>query len=145
MGGGAADDASPRPDRTGRPERSVTLTWWDGPWEPDDPDAGFKADVALSRHVDPLRTIENLGRALDIPVGALVQHVLARWAQAGSEGLLLVGPAVVDRMAALCDEAEAAGTDAARLEAYQSLRGLISWLRSGLDDPAAYPDPAEPG
>jgi hypothetical protein len=78
-----------------------------------------------------------------MPAGAIVRHVLARWAQAGSEGLLLVGPTVVDRMTALCSEAEAAGTEAARLAAYESLRGLISWLRVPLDDPSVYPDPTE--
>jgi hypothetical protein len=126
-----------------RPDRTITLTWWDGPWTPDDPDAGFKADVALSRLVDPLPTIEALAANIDVPVGALVQHVLARWAQAGSEGLLQAGPTVVDRMSALCEAAEAAGTDAARLDAYASLRGLISWLRVPLDDPSVYPDPTE--
>jgi hypothetical protein len=126
-----------------RAEPTVTLTWWDGPWPADDPDAGFKADVALSRLVDPLPTIEALGANIDVPAGAIARHVLARWAQAGSEGLLAIGPTVVDRMWAVCAEAEAAGTDAARLEAYESLRGLISWLRVPLDDPSVYPDPTE--
>jgi hypothetical protein len=124
-------------------EPTVTLTWWDGPWAADDPDAGFKADVALSRLVDPMPTIEALAANIGVPAGAVVRHVLARWAQAGSEALLLAGPTVVDRMSALCAEAEAVGTDAARLSAYESLRGLISWLRVPLDDPSVYPDPTE--
>jgi hypothetical protein len=127
----------------GHRERTVTLTWWDGPWAPDDPDAGFKADVALSRLVDPLPTIEALAANIDVPVGALVQHVLARWAQGGSEALLVAGPTAVDRMWAVCLDAESEGTDAARLAAYESLRGLISWLRVPLDDPSVYPDPTE--
>jgi hypothetical protein len=136
---GAGDPAGPD-DRAG-PPRTITLTWWDGPWPADDPDAGFKADVALSRLVDPLPTLERLARATGIPIGALCQHVLVRWTQAGSEALLRVGPSVVERMAATCAAAEADGTDAARLAAYESLRGIISWLQVPLDDPRVYPDP----
>jgi hypothetical protein len=44
-------------------------------------------------------------------------------------------------MTATCAAAEADGTDAARLAAYESLRGIISWLQVPLDDPGVYPDP----
>ena len=118
--------------------RTVELVGWSGPWEADDPDANFKRDVALYAHVDPLATIRNLGAALDIPVGALCHYVLAKWATEGSGGLLELGPRMVRRLASVCDEAEEAGTDEARLAAYEQLRGLISWLQLPLDQPEVY-------
>jgi uncharacterized protein with LGFP repeats len=119
-------------------DRTIVLEGWAGPWEPDDPDANFKADVALYALVDPLSTIGNLGRALGIPVGALCHYVLAKWATAGSGGLLELGPTTTRRLAAICDDAEAIGTDEARLDAYQSLRAQLSWLRLPLDQPDLY-------
>ena len=116
----------------------VRLERWIGPWPDDDPDANFKADVALYANVDPLTTIENLGRAIDVPVGALVRYVLAKWATAGSGGLLELGPTMTRRLGAVCDRADAAGTDAARLEAYAELRDLLSWLRHPLEHPDVY-------
>jgi hypothetical protein len=118
----------------------VEVVGWDGPWPVDDPDANFKADVALYARVDPLTTLRNLGDALDIPVGGLCHYVLAKWATEGSAALLEIGPAMVRRLGAICDDAEAAATDEARLEAYAKLRGLISWLRFPLDHPEVYPD-----
>jgi hypothetical protein len=118
--------------------RVVELTAWSGPWETDDPDANFKRDVALYAHVDPLTTIQNLGDALDLPVGALCHYVLAKWATEGSGGLLELGPRMVRRLAAVCDAAEEAGTDGARLAAYEQLRGLIAWLHLPLDQPGVY-------
>ncbi len=116
----------------------VRLERWTGPWPDDDPDANFKADVALYANVDPLTTIENLGHAIDVPVGALVRYVLAKWATTGSGGLLELGPTMTRRLGAVCDRAEAAGTDEARLEAYTELRDLLSWLRHPLDHPDVY-------
>ena len=116
----------------------VRLERWTGPWPDDDPDANFKADVALYANVDPLTTIDNLGRAIDVPVGALVRYVLAKWATAGSGGLLELGPTMTRRLGAVCDRAEAAGTDDARLEAYAELRELLSWLRFPLEHPDVY-------
>jgi hypothetical protein len=119
-------------------EQTVVLAGWTGPWAPDDPDANFKADVALYALVDPLATVRNLGTALDIPVGALCHYVLAKWATQGSGGLLELGPTMTRRLAGICDDAEAAGTDEARLAAYHELRGLTSWLRFPLDQPDVY-------
>ena len=68
--------------------RTVELGGWDGPWDADDPDANFKADVALYSHVDPMATIGRLAAAMKIPEGAVVHYVLAKWASAGSGGLL---------------------------------------------------------
>lgn len=117
------------------PEPVVTLVRWSGPWEPDDPDANFKSEVATARLVDPLLTLRGLSRNTGIPVGALARYVLARWASAGSEALLAVGPSVVERMWERCEAAEASGTDEARLEAYRALRDIVSWLRVPLEQP----------
>jgi hypothetical protein len=67
--------------------RTVELGGWDGPWDADDPDANFKADVALYSHVDPMATIGRLAAAMKIPEGAVVHYVLATWASAGPPAL----------------------------------------------------------
>ena len=78
----------------------------------------------------PLRTLSsNTG----VPLGALCRYVLARWAAGGSEGLLELGPSTVGRMWQACVAAEAVGSDAARLRAYEQLRQMLSWLRAGLE------------
>ncbi len=109
--------------------RTITLVAWNGPWAPEDPDANFKADVALYSHVDPVTTISRLAGAMGIPEGAVVHYVLAKWASAGSGGLLELGPSMVHRLWAPLKLAEEVGTDGARLEAYEQLRQMISWLR----------------
>jgi hypothetical protein len=65
--------------------------------------------------------------------------VLARYATTGSEGLLHLGGATVERLWALAEEAEAAGTDEARLDAYAAMRDIVSWLRVPLHSPEVYP------
>jgi Family of unknown function (DUF6027) len=119
-------------------EPAIRLERWDGPWPADDPDANFKADVALYSLLDPLQTIGNLAAALGVPVGAICRYVLAKWATGGSGGLLEIGPTMTRRLAAVCDDAEATGTDEARLAAYAQLREMLDWLRMPLDDPDAY-------
>ena len=127
----AGDDAEP----------VVRLERWRGPWPSDDPDANFKADVALYSLLDPLSTITNLGRALDIPVGALCRYVLAKWATGGSGGLLEIGPTMVGRLWDVCATAEHDGTDAARLAAYDQLRQMLEWLRLPLVADTGYDRP----
>ncbi len=119
-------------------DRTIELESWRGPWPDDDPDANFKSDVALYSPVDPLTTIRTLSRALDVPVGALCHYVLAKWATQGSGGLLELGPTMTRRLGQICHDAELAGTDAARLEAFRQLQGLISWLQFPLDHPEVY-------
>jgi hypothetical protein len=116
---------------------TVELTRWDGPWSPDDPDANLKSDVALYTKLDPLTTLTTLSANTGIPVGALVRYVLARWASAGSEALLAAGPSVVEHMGQTIEAAEAADTDESRLQAYDVLRQMVSWLRVPLEEPAA--------
>ena len=117
---------------------TITLTRWDGPWAADDPDANFKADVALYGKLDPLATLEGLSRNIDVPVGALARYVLAKFASSGSGAALELGPSAIKQLAAFIDAAEATGTDEARLAAYDSLRQFISWLRLPIDEPDTY-------
>ncbi len=113
---------------------TIELTRWRGPWAEDDPDANFKADVALYANVDPMTTIRRLGESIDVPEGALVHYVLAKWASGGSGGLLELGPTMVHRLWAPIEGAELADKDEARLAAYEQLRALISWLRIPLTE-----------
>ena len=108
---------------------TVVLEPWFGPWDADDPDANFKADVALYSRLDPLATVTALSEHMGIPVGAVVRYVLARYATGGSGGLLELGPSMVHRLWEPVAVAEQAGTAAARLAAYDQLRQMISWLR----------------
>jgi Family of unknown function (DUF6027) len=112
-------------------EPTLRLERWTVPWKRNDPDANFKAEVALYGLVDPLETLAGLSERTGISVGALARYVLARWASGGSEGLLEVGPSTVARMWEACERAESKGTDAARLEAYHRLRQMLSWLSAG--------------
>ena len=93
--------------------RTVTLEPYRGQWPPDDPDAGFRQLVAEYSAIDPMPTLEELGRRKDIPVGALAAFVLARYCASGSEALLYTGPVVVRQMDDIVRKAEAAGSDAA--------------------------------
>jgi hypothetical protein len=104
-------------------------------WPDDDPDAGFRSMVAMFSDIDPLPTLERLSRNKAIPVGALARFILARYAASGSEALMEIGPRIIGQMDEIVQKAEEAATDAARLEAYRSLTGVISWLNIPLTDP----------
>lgn len=108
-------------------------------WPPDDPDAGFRRLVTEYSRIDPMPTLEALGRSKRIPVGALAGFVLARYCCSGSDALLELGPRVVSEMAGIVRKAEAAGTDEARLAAYRALAGIVSWLEVPLSDPGWRP------
>lgn len=118
---------------------AITLEPYEGTWPPDDPDAGFRRLVAEYSRIDPLPTLEVLSRHKRIPVGALARFVLARYCTSGSDALLEMGPRVVRQMDDVVRRAEAAATDEARLEAYQALRAIVSWLKVPLDDPHGRP------
>ena len=119
---------------------SVTLDRWTGPWPDDDPDANFKAEVALYANADPLATITRLSENTGVPVGAICRYVLARWASEGAAGLLELGPHMARRLYAVCEAAEARGTDEDRLAAYDQLRQMLAWLVTPLDDDTIYVD-----
>lgn len=126
------------------PPVTVTLRPWSGPWTADDPHANFKAEVASYRLADPLRTLRGLSQELDVPVEALVHYVLAKYAVAGSEGLLQIGSTAVERMWSVCNRALAEGTAQARLAAFDTLQQMISWLRFPLTQPDTYPGMDDP-
>jgi len=113
----------------------LRLERWSGPIADDDPDARFKEQVAQLSAPDPTETLEGMALALGIPPGAIARYVLARWASEGSAGLLEIGPSMVQRLWAPIAQAEQQDDDAARLEAYAQVRGMLSWLRAPLDDP----------
>ncbi len=117
---------------------TITLEGWRGPWPDDDKDANLKADIALYAHVDPLRTVRGLSNSIDVPVGAIVHYVLARWASEGASGLLELGPTLSRRLNAVCNEAETVGSEETKLAAYEQLRQMISWLNYPLDHPEVY-------
>ena len=124
-----------------RPEASVqtvSLIRWSGPWDFDDPDANFIEEVAAYGLLEPLDTITRLSESLDIPVGALVRYVLAKWATGGSEGMLHIGGTSVQRMHNACQAAESEDTDEARLRAYEELREMVRWLHLPIEDPTIY-------
>ena len=116
----------------------VRLDPWTGPWPDDDKDANLKADVALYSKVDPLRTVRGLSSSTDIPEGAIVRWVLARWASEGASGLLELGPTFSRRLQSVCAAADEADTDEARLAAYGQLRQMIAWLNHPLEHPEVY-------
>jgi hypothetical protein len=100
-------------------------------WAEDDPHANFKAEVAQYSQTDPLPTLENLSRATGVPVPCLVRYILVKYAVSGAEALLAMTPIVLRQMDQRIEKAEAAGSDAARLEAYEALRQMIGWLKLG--------------
>jgi hypothetical protein len=113
----------------------VLLQPYEGPWADDDRNANFKQQVAIYSKADPMSTLDRMSRSQGIPVGALARYVLAKWAASGSDGLLEIGPRVVRQMQQVVDRAEAQDTPEARLEAYQTLRQIISWLAVPLERP----------
>ena len=103
---GVMSATADRPRRDPDPSGSSAFT---GPWPDDDPDANFKADVALYAPVDPMVTIRTLSQNVGVPVGALVRYVLAKYATGGSGGLLELGPTMVHRLWEPIERAERAG------------------------------------
>jgi len=115
--------------------RAIVLEPYQATWPPDDPNADFRSKVAEYSRLDPLPTLENLSKSTGIPVGSLARFVLVRYCTSGSDALLEMGPRVVRQMDEIIQQAEAANTDAARLDAYWALKAILSWLIVPLDDP----------
>ena len=112
---------------------SLDLPPYEGPWDADDPDASFKAQVAEYSRNDPFLTLHRLSENTGIPVEALVRYILVRWAAAGSEALLALGPRTIDELWEVVTTAEHDGTDGAKIVAFDKLRDMLSWLRAPLD------------
>ena len=121
------------PTSGGQEGRWVLLEPYVGPWAEDDRNANFKQQVAIYSKEDPMTTLDRMSRSQDVPVGALARYVLAKWASSGSDGLLEIGPRVVRQMQDAVENADARGTPEARLEAYETLRQIISWLAVPLE------------
>ena len=114
---------------------TLVLESYEGSWPDDDPDAGFRSMVREYSRLDPLVTLETLSRNKNIPLGALVKFILARYSASGSEALMEMGPIVVRQMADIIEQAKDKATDRARLEAYAALRAIVSWLQVPVSDP----------
>ena len=123
-------------------DRAIVLVPYEGTWPPDDPDAGFRRMVADYSRIDPLPTLEILGRHKQIAVGALARFILARYCTSGSDALLEIGPRVVRQMGDIVRRARAVGSDEARLDAYRALEGIVDWLHVPLEDPRWRPGEA---
>lgn len=102
-------------------------------WPDDDPHANFKAEVACYTAADPMPTIRNLSKGTGIPAECLIRYVLVKYAASGSEALMAMEPIVFRQMREHIARAEEAGSDAARLKAYASLKAMVDWL--GMDIP----------
>jgi hypothetical protein len=111
---------------------TITLAPYRDTWPPDDRDANFKSEVACYTTGNPLPTLETLSRNTGIPVGCLARYVLVKWAASGAETMMAMGPIVLEQMQQRIDQAEAAGTAEARLEAYDALRQIVAWLKRGV-------------
>lgn len=85
-----------------------------------DPHASFRRAVADSRLLDPSPTFRRLSETTNIPVEDLVHHALVRWASAGAEALLFIGPAVLSELVA-----------ARRAADWEKVGALIDWLEAG--------------
>jgi hypothetical protein len=114
-------------------------------WDDNDRDANFKADVAHYTLTDPLPTFEGLSRNTGIPVPCLIRYVLVKYAASNADTLLAMGPLMLHQMEQRIAEAEAGGTDQARLAAYESLRQIVAWLRTGMGGAAASGRPRHTG
>lgn len=124
------------------PEATISLETYRSD-DVDGPDAGFKREVAYYTQIDPMSTLQGMSRNLGIPAGAVAKYVLAKWAASGSEGIMAIGPLVLQQMGDIVREAESRGDDAHRLAAYRKLAGMISWLSFPLDHPASESPRAE--
>jgi hypothetical protein len=86
-------------------------------WDKNDPHASFKVEVANYTVADPLPSLEYLSLQTGIPTPCLIRYVLVKWAASGAEALLDMSPIVFRQMERHIEEAEATGTDDARLRA----------------------------
>jgi hypothetical protein len=112
----------------------MELYAYEDTWEDKDSHANFKAEVAAYTVADPLPTLENLSRDTGIPVPCLIRYVLVKYATSGAGALLSMTPIVFQQMEQQIERAEAAGSNEARLRAYDALRQIIAWLNTGNDE-----------
>jgi hypothetical protein len=84
--------------------------------------ANFRADVDLSRRVDPMPTFQALAQATGLPVEAVVHHALVRYASEGGAALLALEPHALRAL-----------ISARKKEDWPKVAGIIDWLEAGLE------------
>ena len=109
----------------------MNLPPYEDSWEADDPHANFKEEVSLYSVANPLPTLEVLSEDTGIPVAALIRYILVKYTASGSDAVLAMTPLVLRQMQDHVEKAESVGTAVSRLEAYEALRQMISWLVMG--------------
>lgn len=87
----------------------------------DDADRNFKDDVALSLHVNPRPTLENLARSTGLTYEDVAHYALVRYASSGAEALLAIEPMALRQLV----EARKAGD-------WAKVGAIIDWLEAGL-------------
>jgi hypothetical protein len=87
----------------------------------DDANRNFRDDVALSLHVNPRPTLENLARRTGLTYDDVAHHALVRYASSGAEALLAIEPVALRQLI----EARKAGD-------WAKVAGIIDWLEAGL-------------
>jgi hypothetical protein len=115
--------------------RTITLEPYSDSWPDDDADAGFRSAVAEYSSLDGLATLDVLSQNKNIPIGALVAFIVGHYSASGSAALLEIGPRVIGQMDAIVQKTESVATNEARVEAYESLKAIVSWLKVPMDDP----------
>ncbi|HYR54187.1 MAG TPA: DUF6027 family protein [Methylomirabilota bacterium] len=89
---------------------------------PKDSNQNFRDSVALSRLVDPRRTLENLARNTGLTYDDVVHHALVRYASSGAEALLAIEPQALRDL-----------IEARKAEDWAKVGALIDWLEAGLE------------
>lgn len=107
-----------------------------------DAHANFRAEVACYTAADPQPTLAKLSELTGIPVETLVRYVLVKYAASASDALLTMEPIVFRQMRDLTAQAEADGSDAAKLKAYEGLRQILSWLSAATNPELPHREPA---
>ena len=87
-----------------------------------DSNQNFRDSVALSRLVDPRRTLENLARNTGLTYDDVVHHALVRYASSGAEALLATEPQALRDL-----------IEARKAEDWAKVGALIDWLEAGLE------------
>jgi hypothetical protein len=90
----------------------------------DDENQNFRDDVALSRHVDPKPTLENLARSTGLTYEEVAHHALVRYASSGAEALLAIEPWALRQL-----------IDARKAGDWAKVGSIIDWLEAGLESP----------
>jgi hypothetical protein len=89
-----------------------------------DSNQNFRDAVALSRLVDPRRTLENLASSTGLTYEEVAHHALVRYASSGAEALLAFEPRALRDLIA-----------ARKADDWAIVGAIIDWLEAGLHSP----------